>query len=105
MKTVIMGRTISWPRVVAFATLIASVAWVFWPIVSTMAERWSNDPRYAHGYLVPMFSMALLWLRWPKISTADLRPSMMGLAFIALGVIVLLLGGYFRQETIEGLAL
>ena len=105
MKTIISGRTIHWPIIAALALLGVGVAWVFWPIIAAMSERWSNDPRYAHGYLVPMFSLALLWMRWPKISAPDLRPSILGLAFIALGVVILLAGGYFRQETIEGLAL
>jgi exosortase len=100
-----MRRTTLWPLIASLAVLAMGLLWTFWPILVAMAERWSNDPRYAHGYLVPMFSLALLWMRRSQISGEELRSSSRGLAFIALGAVILLVGGYFRQGTIEGLAL
>ena len=85
--------------------LTVGLLWAFWPILVAMAERWSNDPRYAHGYLVSMFSLAMLWMRRSQIPGEELRSNSRGLAFIALGAVILLVGGYFRQGTIEGLAL
>ena len=52
-----------------------------------------------------MFSLALLWMRRSQIPGKELQPSGWGLAFIGLGVVILLVGGYFRQSSIEGLAL
>jgi exosortase len=69
-----------------------------------MADRWSTDPRYAHGYLVPIFSLALLWMRRARLQGINARESTWGLAFVGLGAIVQLVGGYFRVGTIEGLA-
>ena len=105
MKTMIMRRTTLWPLIASLAVLAVGLLWTFWPILVAMAERWSNDPRYAHGYLVPMFSLAMLWMRRSQVPGEELRSSGRGLAFIALGAVILLVGGYFRQETIEGLAL
>ena len=85
--------------------LAVGLLWEFWPILITMADRWSNDPRYAHGYLVPLFSLAMLWMRRGQLHGVELRASSLGLAFIALGAFILLVGGYFRQGSIEGLAL
>jgi exosortase len=101
----IMRRTTLGPLIASLAVLAAGLLWAFWPILVAMAERWSNDPRYAHGYLVPMFSLAMLWMRRSRIPGEELRSSSRGLAFIALGAVILLVGGYFRQGTIEGLAL
>jgi exosortase len=70
-----------------------------------MAERWSNDPRYAHGYLVPLFSLALIWIRRSWILEKKLQPNGWGLAFVAAGAAIQLVGGYFRIGSIEGLAL
>ncbi len=100
-----MRRIKHWPLVLSLGALAIALVWVFWPIIAAMAERWSNDPRYAHGYLVPLFSLALLWLRRDQVSFEQIRSNSLGLALIALGVAILLAGGYFRQETIEGLAL
>jgi hypothetical protein len=54
----------------AVAVLGACVLWSLWPGIADMAERWSTDPRYAHGYLVPIFSLALLWIRRSKLGGA-----------------------------------
>jgi exosortase len=70
-----------------------------------MAQRWSGDPRYAHGYLVPVFSLALLWMRREQIVGQRLQPRNWGIALIALGAGVQILGGYFRMAPFEGLAL
>ena len=94
-----------WRLIASLIAFAVGLVWVFGPILVAMAERWSNDPRYAHGYLVPMFSLVLLGMRRSQISGSELRSSSLGLAFITLGAVILLFGGYFRQETIEGLAL
>ena len=98
-------RRVPWPLIASLVLLLAGLSWEFWPVLRAMAERWSNDPRYAHGYLVPMFSLALLWMRRSQMPAGELRASGRGLAFIALGTLILLVGGYFRQGSIEGLAL
>ncbi|HEX4607560.1 MAG TPA: archaeosortase/exosortase family protein, partial [Urbifossiella sp.] len=55
------------------AAAFAVVAWVFWPTLQTMADRWAHDPRYSHGYLVPFFSAYLLWSRRGDFAGADHR--------------------------------
>jgi len=101
----IMRRVNPWPLIASLAVLAVGLLWEFWPILVAMAERWSHDPRYAHGYLVPMFSLAMLWMRRSQMPGEELRASSRGLAFIALGAAILLIGGYFRVASIEGLAI
>jgi exosortase len=79
--------------------------WSLWPALAAMVDRWSTDPRYAHGYLVPIFSLALLWMRRSRLSGVKPSKNIWGLALVALGGIVQLVGGYFRIGTLEGLAL
>ena len=45
------------------ATLAAVCAWSYWPTIVELAEEWANNPLYSHGYLVPVFAVALLWIR------------------------------------------
>ncbi len=80
--------------------------WSLWPALATMADRWSSDPRYAHGYFVPMFALALLWMRRDRLLTG-VKPnkSTWGIAFVALGAALQLVGGYFHTDTLQGLAL
>ncbi len=70
-----------------------------------MQERWAGDPRYAHGYLVPMFALALLWLRKDQLQGAVPRPSAWGLAFVALGGVLQVGGGYVRHDSVMGAAI
>jgi exosortase len=90
---------------VAFLLLGAGLLWSLWPALASMADRWSTDPRYAHGYLVPMFSLALLRMRRARLAGVKPTGSTWGLALIGLGAAVQLAGGYFRHGTLEGLAL
>ena len=99
----------SWPKntnaSAALLLLNACLLWSLWPALASMADRWSTDPRYAHGYLVPMFSLALLWMRRARLDDVNPHGSTWGLAFVGLGVAVHLVGGYFCHGTLEGLAL
>jgi hypothetical protein len=45
---------------VPLIVLGGSLLWTLWPVLGTMAGRWSGDPRYSHGYFVPIFALALL---------------------------------------------
>ena len=100
-----MRRTVSWALIAPLVALVGCLSWALWPVLVAMAERWSSDPRYAHGYLVPMFSLALLWMRRDQILSASLRPSNWGVVLVAGGAAIQLLGGYFRQGSIEGFSL
>lgn len=98
-------RRVPWSLVAPLGILLGLCAWSLWPVLGSMAERWATDPRYAHGYLVPFFSLALLWLRRDSFLEATWRPTTWGLAFIAAGAGLLLLGGFYRIQSIEGTAL
>jgi exosortase len=63
-----------------------SLAWLYWPALKEMAVRWSNDPRYSHGYLVPFFSGFLLWHRRDMLARSPLRPRAWGLLLLLAGL-------------------
>jgi exosortase len=52
------------------ALVAASLCWSYWPTLVELVRRWSRDPRYSHGFLVPAFALYLLWtcapLRWDR---------------------------------------
>ncbi|MFO0811537.1 MAG: exosortase/archaeosortase family protein [Gemmataceae bacterium] len=75
----------------AFGALLAAVIWSYAPELADMMAKWSSDPQYSHAYLVPAFSLYLLW-RYCPTSTAAFRPSWWGLLLMALGVALRLVG-------------
>jgi len=79
--------------------------WSLWPAMTYMVDRWTGDPRYAHGYFVPMFALALLWMRRSSLEGAARSPNAWGLALLALGAGLQLAGGYYRLDWFDCLAL
>jgi exosortase len=76
----------------------ACLLWSLWPALVTMADRWARDPRYAHGYLVPLFAVALLWMRRGRLTGVTPSPSSWGLVLVAMGAALQLVEGYYRLE-------
>jgi exosortase len=84
-------------RLTVAAGLGAAVLWSYWPLLGDMVARWGNDPKYAHGYLVPVFA---LWLLWRRLRRAGPPPDAAtagdwwGLALLAGGLGLHLAGAY-----------
>jgi exosortase len=88
--------------------LAAALFWAMAPVLGEMVDRWGSDPRYSHGYLVPLFALYLAWRRWPTWSERleAARPSSgWGLGFIAGGAGIQALGGYTGSLWLAGVAL
>jgi exosortase len=59
------------------------LVWAYEPSLRQFVHRWSTDQRYSHGSLVPLFALFLLWLRRKQLVTAEIRPSVTGIVWIA----------------------
>jgi exosortase len=93
------------PVVVLAGLLGIGLLWAYWPTLREMVERWSTDPRYAHGYLVPAFALALLWLRRDRLEAFAPRPSWGGLALIGAAFALRLAGAYYYVGWFEAASL
>jgi exosortase len=86
-------------------SVFVALAWVFWITLAEMADRWGNDPRYTHGYLVPLFSLYLLWSRRGKLGPAGGHASWWGVALLVVGLLLRFAGTYFYFEWVAAIAL
>lgn len=96
----------SWrPTVAWLVVLLGSLVWASWPMVRDMVGRWSGDPRYTHGFLVPAFALFLLWDR--RHLAAGMRPSSRwgGVALLVIGAVVRLAGAVVYFEWIDALSI
>ena len=60
----------------------------------------------AMGDLVPIFSLALLWMRRARLDVPAPTRTTWGLAFVVLlGVVLQIAGGYSHHRTLDGFAL
>jgi exosortase len=90
------------PSWLAVALPIAALAWAFGPTLLGMADHWLNDSRYTHGWLVPLFSLYLLWGRRADLA---LRPSWWGLPALLMALAVGAAGTYVYFDWLNAVAL
>lgn len=87
------------------ATLLCGAAiWSYWTTLVAMAGKWWNDPQYSQGYLVPLFSLLVLYLRRNLIAGITPKTDFRGLILIAAGMAVHVLCGYFNADWIDGVS-
>jgi exosortase len=95
-----------WPRDIWLVFCVGvCLLWVFLPTLRTIADRWTKDVEYSHGYLVPIFSAYLLWSRRGLINSQDVQPSWWGLAILAAGLVMRFVGTYTFFDWLSAAAL
>ncbi len=82
---------------------LAALLWSYWPALCSVEKRWSSDPQYSHGYLVPGFAFLVLWCRRKAMPASG--PSWWGVAGLTAAAALRLAGGYFYFDWFEGISL
>jgi exosortase len=72
--------------------LIVLVVWLYLPIMARLAEQSWNDPNYSHGFVVPIFSIFVLWRERAYLAGLAPHPSAWGVPLLVLAMGVLVLG-------------
>jgi exosortase len=83
------------------AVLLAVLTWTYWPSLVHQVQRWSGDPQYTHGYVVPLFCAIVLWFRRDRFPTGCARISWLGLPLLLLAGVQRLAGSVFAYEWLE----
>lgn len=70
--------------------LMVLLIYCFWNSLSLLGPYW-EDPRYSHGWLVPVFAAALLWLRWdpsvlPRLDAVPAAARWWGVGLLTAGL-------------------
>lgn len=76
----------------AALVLAALLGAVYWKIGRAMVIQWWDDPNYSHGFLVPLFSLYLVWRQWPTLVRLPRTGSLLGIPVILGGIAMLLVG-------------
>jgi exosortase len=79
--------------------------WAYAPTLAAMARRWSNDPKYSHGFLVPVFAAIVLWVRRQAHPDVRLRVSWGGLPWLITAGVLRLGSAAFYLEWLDALSL
>jgi exosortase len=67
---------------------------VYYRVLAKLVTDWWQIPDFSHGFLVPIFAAYLIWMKRQTLLNARLAPSWNGVAVVALGLAVLVLGVY-----------
>ena len=106
MSSAAPERTLSIPRLslAILISLSAVILWSYWTTLAEMASRWSSDPQYSHGYLVPVFAIYLLWMRRRKLRK-EWRPSIWGVAILGGATALRLAGTRYHLSYFDSISL
>ena len=83
----------------------AVILWSYAPTLATLAARWTHDPRYSHGVIVPIFAAYLLWDRWPMLVPTAEGGGWWGAAWLAAGAVIRLFGAIVFLEWVDAVSL
>lgn len=95
-------RASAWLKAVLLLGLVA-LAWH--RTLAMLWETWSTNDNYSHGPLVPATALVLVWLRRDRLRALAVRPEPRGLALVALGCLMQVVGVRADVFALQGWAL
>lgn len=81
------------------------VALVYYQVLEKLVIDWWRIPDFSHGFLVPPFAAYLVWAKRKAIRKVRIVPTWAGVAVIAFGLAILILGEYGAQLVLERISL
>ena len=80
----------AWGSVLIAMLMVA----VYYRVLAKLVTDWWQIPDFSHGFLVPVFAAYLVWVKRKTLLNTKVAPAWSGVAVVALGLVVLLLGVY-----------
>jgi len=82
-------------------TLIAYIPTFIW-----MVDRWvAKDTYYSHGFLVPLISLFIVWIKREKLGRLKIVPAKLGWLFFGSGMFIHLVSSLWRIYFSSGFSL
>lgn len=75
----------------------------YWDMLSLIRAAWS-DPLYSHGWIVPIFALVLLWMRWQTQGSLPAVDRKIGIGLAAVGALIGLAAWYVDSSLLAMLA-
>lgn len=80
--------------VTPLAAIAVVLAILYHRVFFKLVYDWYTIPDYSHGFLVPLFSLFLLWDKRKAVRDTPIRPTWAGVPVVVFGLAVLILGVY-----------
>ena len=76
------------------------------PTIIWMVDRWTaKDTYYSHGFLVPLISLFIVWIKRDKLSKLKIQPSNLGWIFFITGISINAVSALWRIYFSSGFSL
>ncbi len=75
--------------VLVLAVLLGAV---YWKILRALSVQWWDDANYSHGFLVPLFSLYLVWQQRAALRQLPRSGNPIGIVVVLAGIAALLMG-------------
>src|SRR5262245_49032747 len=86
----------------AAVALVAAFLAVYYPTLQKLIEYWAANDMYSYGFLVPLISGYLVWLRRGLLMQLPSRPSFgLGSAVLGFGLVMFVVGVESSTNLIE----
>jgi exosortase len=79
---------------VAALVLAGVVVWLYADVAPPLVRQWANDGDYSHGFFVLPLALFFAWERRHALFTAERRPSILGVAVLAFGLLCFVAGRF-----------
>ena len=80
--------------------LLVVLIWGYWNSLTTAAGYWDSD-KYSHGYLIPLFTLTLLFLRFEPLGPVSSKERWWGVGLLSVGLGIRMLATFFPNITPE----
>ena len=78
---------------------------VYFRVLAKLVTDWAEIPDFSHGFLVPIFAAYLAWAMRKTLRNIKVAPTWSGIAVVALGLVILLLGVYGAELFLSRISL
>ncbi|WP_447986187.1 exosortase A [Nitrospira sp. Nam74] len=86
------GGSRNWQAMLVVGALVALLAGLYHEVLVKLGIQWNDDPDYSHGFLVPVLVGYFVWERWDRLKVIRISPSLWGIALLASGLLMLVIG-------------
>src|SRR5580698_9407269 len=80
-----------WQTWLPFAAIAILMAVIYYRVGVKLVYDWYTIPDYSHGFLVPLFSLFLLWDKREALRDTPVRQSWAGVPLVILSIVILIL--------------
>ena len=87
---------------IVFGVLLAVLTFGYWNMLTYTSNSWSND-LYSHGWIVPLFTGYLFWIRRQRLTNVPLLERWIGLGILAVFLVLRLYGSYNDKDWLDRL--